>query len=255
MISRPIARSIRSSRGRLLAALLGLVGLTALSNARAVGFVADPAVVTPADTYSIEILGYNTTTPSGNFYAIANNLTPTFGLTQTYANSTLVAGQVLTVTSSETVNGGTVTDSFRISVPNTFIPAGTVDNNGNVVNALVFSIGNYYIPTGGTANTLDFTLPLTPGSTTLTGTLGYTLNGTPGSLGLTQNPQYSNGNRSLSNAEAGQTPNGGAISQYNPNSFTLTVTYPVPEPSTTAAVILGAGALLWITVQRRRVRA
>ena len=61
-----------------------------------------------------------------------------------------------------------------------------------------------------------------------------------------------NGNRSFSNAEAGQTPNGGPISNDNPRSFTLTLTYAVPEPSTGAAVLLGAGAPLWITVKRRR---
>ena len=154
MSTTPSFRPFRHARWGVahLSALLGLATLALLPAAHAASY-ADPATVNTGDTYSIEILGYNTTTPSGNFYAIANNITPTFGSTQTYTNSTLVSGQVLTVTSSETINAGTVTDSFRVSVPTTFIPAGTVDGNGNVVNALVFSIGNYYIPTGGTANT------------------------------------------------------------------------------------------------------
>ena len=242
---------------KLLLLALGLVSLaSAASTSRAVGFVADPAVVTTGDTFGIQIIGYNSANPGGNFYAIANNLTPTFGTTQTFANSA-ANGQTVTVFSSETINNGTVTDTIRVSVPNTFIPAGTLDNNGRVVNSLSFGIGSYYLPAGGTANPLDFTLPLTPGSTTLTGTLGYTLNGTPGSLGLAQNPIYTNGNRSLSNAEAGTTPDSSDIGVYNPNTFTLTITYPVavPEPSTYVLLVLGAGALVGFAVRRRQANA
>ena len=81
------------------------------------------------------------------------------------------------MTSSETLNGNIFTDTIRISVPSTFIPAGTVDNNGNVINALEFSIGDFNIPNGGTANTLDYTTAINLIS--VTGTLGYTLNGDP----------------------------------------------------------------------------
>ena len=241
-----------SCRARLGAAgTLALIGLAALPLNQAKAVLADPAAVVTGDTFSFEMIGYNTNTPGGDFYAIAENLTTTFGTTQTYTNDTLVNGQVLTVTSSETRNGNVFTDNIQISVPGTFIPAGTTDNNGNVVNALEFSIGNYNVPMGGTFDTLDYTTAINLSS--VTGTLGYTNGGKPGSLGLTNTTTLSNGGASFSSEEAGQTPKGGDVSAYSPSSFTYTITYQaVPEPSTDAAILLGAGALLWITVARRR---
>ena len=213
-----------------------------------------PSTVVAGDTFTIELEGYNSTDPSGNFYAIQPDLTPTFGMTQTFPGDA-ANGQTLTVTSGETQSGNTFTDTITISVPNSFIPVGTKDSNGNITDSLEFSIGNYNVLTG-TGDTLDYTSALT--GAVITGSAKYTLNGNPGTLPVPsnrQNPMYTNGNMSLSDLESVNTPNKTDIGAYAPNNFTLKIVYSVPEPSTYATVLLGAAGLCWLTAVRRRVRA
>lgn len=245
-----------SLRARLGAVCtLALASLAVLPSAHAKVNAVDPAAVVTGDTYTIELLAFNSTNPSGNFYVINPNLTnPTFGTTQTFAGATF-NGQTLTVSSSESTNAGVTTDTIAISVPNNFIPTGTVDNNGNVVNELAFSIGNYLLPAGGTGNTLDFSTAVN--NPVVTGTAVFTLNGITTATGLTQNPVFSNGNKSFSDREDVQSASTTtSISGNNVTGFSITLTYAaVPEPSTYAAILLGAGALLWVTIQRRRSRA
>ena len=233
------------------ATLTSAATLATLPSAHAAVNGIAPSAVVSGDTFTFEMIGYNKAQPSGDFYAIQTNLSATFGQTNTYTNDTLVSGQTLTVTSGETKSGSTFTDTITISVPNTFIPTGTTDSNGNAVDSLEFSIGNFNVPTGGTFDTLDYTTAISISS--VTGTLGYTLNGTAGSLGLTNTTALSNGNRAFSSEESGSSPNGGSIAQYNPSSFTYTITYQaVPEPSTAGAMLFGAAGLVGLLAVRRR---
>ncbi len=229
--------------------ITALLGLAAAPMARATLFEFEPSTIVPNDTFSIELVAYNTTTPSGDIYAIQPGLTPTFGTTQTFANDAL-GGQTLTVTSMESTSAGITTDTIAIGVPTNFIPAGTTDNNGNVINALEFSIGNYL---GGT-NTLDFSTALT--APVSTGAVVFKLNGLTTAAALTQNPILSNGNKSYSDEEAVQSASTTTpISGSNITSFSITLTYAVPEPSTIATVVLGAAGLLWLAIRRRSARA
>ena len=235
-------------------ALVGLAGLATFSSAQAfVPSVETDGVIT-GDTFSIEMVGYNTTATASNIYIIQTNLNPTFGTTQTFANDAL-GGQTLTVTSSQTGTTTNFVDTITISVPTNFVPAGTTDNAGNIINGIVFSIGSYNIPTGGTANPLDFNTSLT--SAKYSGSVQGTMTVST-SLAGSQNPVLTNNNMSLSNEEGIQTFVTGTttprdISTNGINQFTFTVS--VPEPSTYATVLLGAAGLCWLTVARRRARA
>ena len=235
-------------------ALVGLAGLAAFSSAQAVVPSVEPDGVIPSDTFSIEMIGYNTNAATSDIYIIQTNLTPTFGTTQTFANDAL-GGQTLTVTSSQTGTATNFVDTITVSVPTNFVPAGTTDNANNIINGIVFSIGSYLIPSGGTANPLDFNTSLVgakySGSVSGTMTVSTSLSGA-------QNPLVTNNNTSLSNEEGIQTYVTGTttprdISTNGINSFTFTVS--VPEPSTYATVLLGAVGLCWLTVKRRRARA
>ena len=184
-----------SSRARLgVACTVALLGLTALPLNQAKAALADPAAVVTNDTYSIEAVGFNTTTPSGDILIIAPNLPTTFGTTQAFGNSALPLTpggsnyQTLTVSSNESTAAGVTTDTISLSVPTNFIPAGTKDNNGNLINAIQFSFGNYL---GGT-DPLDFSLA----SSNYTVTTSITTNGAvvPGGSSST----VSNGGLSLS---------------------------------------------------------
>ncbi len=234
-----------------LAVLAGAASLTALSSVHA----AVPTVKT-GDTFNIELEGYNNANPSGNFYAINPTIDPTFGTTTTYTtdangNPYTITGDPLTISSSETVTGNIFTVTISLSTPNTFLPAGLKDNNGNVIDSLEFSIGNYNLPANGATDALNFNSPL-PTDLSITGTV-------TGSFGTVtipndkQNPQTGPNRMAFSDLySVTTTPLGQDIGADSVRTFTLTITNAVPEPSTTGATVLGAGALVGLMVVRRR---
>ena len=234
-----------------LTALIGAASLASFSTTQA----AVPTVVS-GDTFNIELLAYDSAAPKGDFYAIQTNLQPAFvsGTSQTFSGDTL-DGEDLTISYLETVTGSTFTDTITLSTPTTFLPAGTTDSNGNVVDSLEFAIGNYIEPKGGTDNALNYmsSLPDLSGLT-ITGTVS----GSFGTFPITTSQITSKegpANKALSSVYSVSTNNGTDIGALNVNSFTLTITNAVPEPTTTGAVLLGAGGLVGFMVVRRRSRA
>ena len=228
-------------------ALLGLAGLTATPSARAVGL--EPSSVVPGDTFSFEIIGYNTNYPSQDVYLTQSALTPAFGTTTTYANGAL-GGQTLTISSFEYVNAGIVNDLINISVPNNFVPAGTIDNGGHNLDAIQFGIGNFF---ASNPNTLDFNQALT--SYTVQGSVSFKYIGANASGVAPMTTTLTNGNKSLTTFGAVfATPQGtGDISSNEVNAFTILITYAVPEPSTYATVALGVAGL-FLVMRRHRAR-
>ena len=220
--------------------LLGCSGLAAFTTSKA----AVPTVV-PGDTFSIEVVGYNTSEPQDDIYLVDPTLSPVFGTTTRYPKDAL-GNQRLTVVSSESTDGTTTTDTVSLSVPKNFVPAGTVDNGGEPINAIQFSIGTYL---GGT-DPLDLTSAASLDNATQA--VVFKFNGVLSSGSAPATATFSNGNTSLS--AFGQTTTTGDISQDDVKGLSLTITYAaVPEPSTLGAVLLGAGGLIgWTAVRRRR---
>ena len=241
-----------SFRARLGAACtVALLGLAILPSARATSTPFEPGTVAAGDTFSIEAVGFNTANPANDIYIFATNLNPTFGTTTGYANDAL-AGQTLTVSSSEFTSNGTTTDFISVSVPSNFVPAGTTDNGGQPLNAIQFSFGNYL---GGT-NPLDFSLALTTYNVATAATFNF--NGTTTSVPGGSTSTLSNGGKSLSAfGQVMATAPTTDISNNDVTALSFTITYAaVPEPTTTGAVLLGAGSLLGLAIYRRRsVRA
>ncbi len=202
------------------------------------------SLVTPADTFSFDILGYNTASGSGYFVAQG---VPTFGVTSTYTG---IDGQVVTVSSSETVGVTNTTDTFTVSTPASFITDTTL--NGLTITGLELDLGN---ANSGAANglaagnTVDTVLPIT----TYTGS-GTTLYSTSTTTKLTPGTTLSNSGMSYAAVEGIQAGTS-AINQFNVRQFTYTIVYPnVPEPSTWAMCGLGlvGGAVM---IRRRRLAA
>ncbi len=232
-----------------ITALLGLTGLAAFSSAQAAVPSVQPNAVVGGDTFGIELIAYNINKPSDNYPAIATALFPVFGTTTPYGSDG-PDGQTLTVSSVESSNNGIFTDTISISVPTNFVPADDQTfADGQFVTALDFSIG--LVPSTSGTNPIDFTSPISLIS--VTGSATYS----GGSIGLTQNPVLTNGSKSFSNQESVQSSgNSVSISGYDVNAFSVTVTYAlVPEPSTNAAVLLGAAGLIGMFVARNRRRA
>ncbi|MGI8955980.1 MAG: PEP-CTERM sorting domain-containing protein [Chthoniobacterales bacterium] len=203
-----------------------------------IGTVPSPDLVTPADTFNICIVGFNSSN-AGAFLVLP--LTATFGLTQTFPGAGL-GGQTVTVTSSESVGPTMTTDTITISVPTNFDPTGTTIG-GLPVTTLEMDMGGYNAGT----NTLDFTLPLT--SPTYTGSLLYS--GGTLALNPTPNSVLSNGNMSLATAE-GVNAGGSDLAPFAIRSFTFNVSYAsVPEPTSFVLFAIGGLGLL-VMVQRRR---
>ena len=201
-----------------------------------------PALVTPADTFSLAVTGFNSA-GGGSFLTPA--LTGTFGLTQTFAGTGATAGQTITVTSSESISGTTTTDTITISVPTNFAPTGTVvGSQATAVTAMQFEMGR---GNAGT-NTLDFSLPIT--SPVYSGSILYS--GGTFALNATTNAVLTNNNRSFADIE-GVNAGGSDLSALAIRSFTLTIAYStVPEPSTYALCALGLVGFAGVVVRRRR---
>ena len=219
------------------AALFTLAAATLLAGASASqAIVADPSLVTPGDTFSFDIVGSNST--SGTGYVLGSVLTATFGVPTTFTGAGY-DGQNYTVLSTETTNGSTVTDTVTVSTPTNFINEAAI--NGTTITALTFNLG--------VGNTLDFSAPLT--SSTSTGSGIYSTNTT---LALTPATTLSANLKSLSATEginSGTT----AINGFTVHSFTYSISYAVPEPSTYAVVALGTLALGTVLARRHRRQA
>lgn len=204
--------------------------------------IADPSVVTPLDTFTFSITGFNSAGTTG--YLLTPQETATFGLTQTYAAAG-INGQNITITSSEAVGASTTTDTFTVSTPTNFLTTAAV--NGTTISTLFFELGT----ANGGGNTVDFLLPIAA-NYTQAGSLIYGSANTNFSLTVF-NTTLSNGNRSL--AEAIGVNNGtSAISGVAVHSFTYSITYAnaVPEPSTYAVLALGTVALGTVAARRQR---
>ena len=207
----------------------------------------EPASVVPGATFSIEVVGYNTSNPAANIYLINPSLAPTFGTLSAYANSAL-NGQTLVVNSNEFVNGNVTTDFVSLSVPSNFVPAGTRDNAGNTLNAIQFSLGVYLSGT----NPLNLSPAIL--AYTATGSVTFNFFGVNTSAGVPLTSTLSNGGQSFSAfGLVTATPSTADISNNQVTSFSFTLTYTsVPEPSTNAAIALGVAGTLLVVVRRGR---
>ena len=221
--------------------------LTGTSAAKAA--VASPALVTPGDTFTFDIAGFNST--SGVGYVLGTGETTTFGTTQTFTAAGY-NGQNYTITSGETVSGLTTTDTFTVSTPTNFLTTANV--SGTKITALQLDIGdaNSGVGVATGANTVDYSLAVT--GNTQAGSILYGTTNT--SFALTPTTTLSNNNLSLAAVE-GVNYGSTAISGLAVHSFTYSVTYntvptAVPEPSAYAAA--AAGALVLGTVLMRRHR-
>ena len=201
--------------------------------------VVAPAAVTPLDTFNVAAVGFNS---NGSGAFLTAKLDPTFGLTQTFANSAL-GGQSVTVTSSESIGLSTTTDTITFGVPTNFIPAGTTFN-GLPITTLEFDVGGFNAGT----DPLNFIAPIDPSTLTLSGSILY---GTNSTIPLTPGDTLFAGNSAIAlstSINAG----GGDLSGFAIRSVTFTATYAttVPEPTTVAGLVIGGVALL---ARRRRV--
>ena len=96
--------------------------LTGTSAAKAA--IASPSLVTPGDTFTFDIAGFNATSGVGYILGTGGQ-TATFGMTQTFT-AVGANGQDYTMTSGETINGLTTTDTFTVTTPTSFLTTTTV---------------------------------------------------------------------------------------------------------------------------------
>lgn len=211
--------------------------LVALPAAKA---IEAPDLVTPADTFSFDIGGFNSA--SGVGYLLTPDETATFGTTQTFVAAG-INGQDITITSSETIGANSTTDTFTVTTPTNFLTTKSV--NGTTITAMEFDLGN----DNSGSDMVSLELPIR--SYTSTGGIIYG----PGNFqnALTPGVTLGTGRMSYSAAEAASNDTT-AVSDLAIHQFTFSITYTnaVPEPSTWALVGIGliAGA---VTVRHRKV--
>jgi hypothetical protein len=195
------------------------------------------SAVKSGDTFDITIVGFNANN-SGAFLTAA--VDPVFGTTQVFPADGL-GGQALTVTSSEVIGATTTTDTFSISVPTNFDPAGTTVGGKPVV-VMFADIGGF----NAGPDTIDFASNVS--SATVTGDLIYS--GGTFVLNPTPNNTFTNGGTSLATAE-GVNAGGSDLAGLAIHQFDFSVTYanPVPEPASMGLFLTAAGAAL---LRRRR---
>jgi hypothetical protein len=196
------------------------------------------AAVKSGDTFGIAVVGFNNT-GSGSYLTAL--LDPVFGTTTTYTGDAL-NGQVLTVTASESVSGGTTTDLITISVPTNFDPTGTVVGSpSGPVTSMEADLGAYNAGT----DTLDFSSNIS--SATLTGSMTYS--GGNFVLNDAGSAVFTNGGTSFGTAE-GVNAGGADLAAFGIHAFNFSISYPtpVPEPVAGGTLLTLAGA----SVLRRR---
>lgn len=197
-----------------------------------------PAGVNAGSVFGIAVAGFNANGSGSYLTAIVD---PVFGTTQTFSGDAL-GGQTLTVTSSESVSGGTTTDLISISVPTNFDPTGTtVGSPAGPVISMEADLGGY----NAGPTPLNFSSNVS--NATVTGSMIYS--GGTFALAPMANDQFTNGGLSLATAE-GVNAGGSNLSPFDINTFNFSITYPtpVPEPASGAILLTLAGA----SVLRRR---
>lgn len=221
-----------------LTAATALLALAPVAQARLTLAGGHPSLVTPGDTFSFDVAGFNST--SGVGYLITPAETATFGTPQTYVAAG-INGQDITITSTETVGATNTTDTFVVSTPVNFLTTTTI--SGTTITALEFDLGN----ANSGSNTISLVLPIN--TYTASGSILYS----GGTLAVTPVITLGTGNTSYSGF---QSVNAGtsAISTFAIRQFTFSITYTnaIPEPSTYAFVGAGALALGLLTVRRNR---
>jgi hypothetical protein len=199
------------------------------------------AEVTPGDTFTFDIAGFNST--SGVGYILGNDQSAVFGTTETYAGAGY-NGQNITITSSEVIGATTTTDYFTVSTPTNFLTSATV--NGTKITALQFDLGdaNSGVTFNSVPDTVDFTTPIV--SPTATGYILYSSANTQ--FALTPVLTQSNNGASLAGVE-GVNDGSTAISTLAIHEFELAVTYAnpavsaAPEPGTWLLMIAGVAGI------------
>ena len=233
----------RVGKGRLALFAGALIGLAMIGSAA-------QATVTPGDTFTFDIAGFNNA--SGVGYILGSDESAVFGTTQTYTGAGY-NGQNYTIASSEAVGATTTTDTFIVTTPTNFLSTTTV--NGTKITALQFDLGdaNSGVTLGGVPDTVDFTSPvLAPAGT------GFLIYGAANTqFALTPTLTQSNGNESLAAVE-GVNDGTTAISTIAVHEFEFAVTYAnaavsaAPEPGTWALMLMGVGVVGYALRRSRR---
>ena len=214
------------------------------------------AEVAPGDRFSLILLGFNQAT--GAAITLTDPITAKFGDTEVNPSAGIPdasGDQDVTVSSSETMDATTTTDSISVFVPRNFVPVGTtaITESGEHVpiDAIRFDFGEG----NGGDDPLDFAQPIT-GMPTYSGSIVFNGDTT---LTLNLDPTLFNGNSSLAFFEPLFSPmQGQSISDFAVSRFNFSITYAtpvassVPEPASWALMIAGFGAVGY--AMRRAVR-
>ncbi len=199
-----------------------------------------PALVTPGDTFSFDIVVFNNTAAVAA-YAVSP-IDTTFGTTTTYTGVGL-GGASVTITSSETVGLTTTTDTFTVSTPTNFAPSG-------------YKIGTSAIQ--GVEFDIDQDTTYADPVNTLTPITGYTASGTATYLTtdtFTESPVVT-GTSTAYGAYEGLSVGSGSINADKVSAFNFALSYPtlalVPEPSSFALAGLGLLGCAGAAVRRRQ---
>lgn len=194
--------------------------------------MADAAVI-PGDRFTFAIVG-SSSSPTV-FHVLGSGLVATFGTTTTFEGAG-VDGLPYTISSSEVIDGTTVTDLFTITTPTSFLNSTTV--NGTLISGLSFSVGAPFsgvgVATG--ADPVNLTVPLS--TYTLRGHVVYGINNSTVPL-----PPFINlaGDALSFTLQNGITIGNLPISNLGVHEFHFSISYPVPEPATWGLMLLGLG--------------
>lgn len=223
-------------KSSLLCAIAAAALLVGPSAAKAVDLQLN--AVTPLDTFSFDLVGFNIASNVGSY--IAGPASATFGTTTTLLGAG-INGQNITISSSESIGVTSTTDTFTISTPTNFLSQDSI--NGTLINGLQFDIGTL----NSGSNAVSVLLPIT--SYTAAGSTIYGTNTTVPIGTTTLFPTTTSYAAALGVNTASDTT---AINAFTVHSFTYSITYAnvVPEPSTWA--MLGFGAIVGAVVIRRR---
>ena len=196
-----------------------------------------PHVVTPGDTFSFDLVGYNNTAGVAAYAVAPQDVT--FGGTTTLTGVGL-GGSNVTVTSSETIGVTSTTDTFTVSTTSNFVPTG-YKISGYTIKGLEFDIDQDTTY----ADPVNVVTPIT--SYTSSGSCSYS--GTP-NFALSPQTTLLNSGSAYQMYEA-ISAGSGSINSLAVTSFTYSITYPtVPEASSFGVI----GGILLLLVAGYRLR-